>query len=101
MAAEVKAALEGLPTVGGVTVTKEYLGFTEVLEDTNFPVWTVTFDGECSFAGSEWAFCPANIGDLEVSNSKPRPTIQDTRKTISPGHGMKNVINRQCNAVIP
>lgn len=66
IAAEVKAALEGLSTVGGVSVTKSYLGLSEVLEDINFPVWTVTFDGECSFAEAEWTFCPANIGDLEV-----------------------------------
>lgn len=34
-----------------------------------FPVWTVEFDGMCSFAEEVWGPCPANTGDLQVSFS--------------------------------
>lgn len=78
----VKEALEDLATVGGVSVTLSYIGIavgsdgvkflpdgddTSIANSTSlFPVWTVTFDGECSFAEDVWTSCPANIGDLEV-----------------------------------
>lgn len=77
----VKAALEDLSTVGGVSVTRSFIGIgvgsdgVEFLPDGDtsnpnstslFPVWIVAFDGECSYAQDAWASCPANIGDLEV-----------------------------------
>ena len=67
--------------MGGVSVTHSYIGIavssdgekflpdgdTSTANSTSlFPVWTVTFDGECSFAEDMWTSCPANIGDLEV-----------------------------------
>lgn len=78
---DVKAALEDLSTVGGVTVTLGHVGLALGSDgvvfapggdsaDENvtslFPVWTVTFDGDCSFEGDAWMSCPANIGDLEA-----------------------------------
>lgn len=77
----VKAALEELTSVGGVSVTLSYIGLsvgsdgvkflpdgdTSTMNSTSlFPIWTVTFDGECSYAEGIWTSCPANIGDLEV-----------------------------------
>lgn len=67
--------------MGGVSVTLSYVGIaagsdgvkflpdgdTSTVNSTSlFPVWTVTFDGECSYAEGIWTSCPANIGDLEV-----------------------------------
>lgn len=64
------AALEGLSTVGGVSVTRTNLGLSVESDGTtlavSFPMWTVTFDGDCTFADSAWESCPANVGDLEV-----------------------------------
>ena len=58
-AAEVQAELNGLATIGGTTVGLEYLGAGGL-----YPVYTVTFDGQCSSAVSSWALCPAMLGDL-------------------------------------
>lgn len=85
---EVQAALEGLSTVGGVSVTKEYLGLSQAADDVNFPVWTVTFDGECSYEGDVWASCPANIGDLEV-----RDYVTPYAKTITAGVSVPLAVN--------
>lgn len=79
---DVKAALEDLSTVGGVSVTLGHIGLSLGSDGTVFPpggddsgndnvtslfpVWTVTFDGDCSFENDVWTSCPANIGDLEV-----------------------------------
>lgn len=80
---EVENALEALSTVGGVSVNRSYIGiargsdgvsfsldgtvFNETGNATSlFPVWTIVFDGECSFEEAAWTFCPANIGDLQV-----------------------------------
>jgi PA14 domain/Filamin/ABP280 repeat len=59
-AAEVQAALEALPSVGGVTVTLTYLGAGAL-----YPVYTIAFNGQCKRANS-WAQCPANLGDLPL-----------------------------------
>lgn len=68
--------------MGGVTVTLSHLGISLGSDGVTFPlngdygnenatslfpVWTVTYNGECSFAEEAWASCPANMGDLEVS----------------------------------
>lgn len=59
--------------MGGVSVTRTDLGLDTAVESdggttfaVSFPVWTVTFDGDCTFADNAWDSCPANIGDLEV-----------------------------------
>lgn len=67
--------------MGGVTVALSHVGLAMASDGavfhldgdiTNgnatslFPVWTITFDGACSFDESAWASCPANTGDLEV-----------------------------------
>ncbi|CAM9397977.1 unnamed protein product, partial [Hapterophycus canaliculatus] len=77
---DVKAALEELSTVGGVSVTLGHIGISLGSDGAAFPlggdignenmtslfpVWTVTFDGDCSFEDDVWTSCPANIGDLE------------------------------------
>lgn len=83
---DVKMALEELSTVGGVSVTLSHIGlalgsdgvmFPLNGDDGNenatslFPVWTVAFDGDCSFAEGAWTSCPANTGDLEVGKVIP------------------------------
>lgn len=73
--------------MGGVSVEKELLGLSQAPEDANFPVWTVTFDGECSFAEGVWASCPANIGDLEVySLSSLSSDIEDGLRRTNREH---------------
>ncbi|CAM9800578.1 unnamed protein product [Ectocarpus sp. 6 AP-2014] len=84
---DVKAALEDLSTVGGVSVTLGHIGLSLGSDGTVFPpggddsgndnvtslfpVWTVAFDGDCSFENNVWTSCPANVGDLE-------PLVVDT-----------------------
>lgn len=77
---DVKTALEDLSTVGGVTVTRSHIGLARGSDGVSFPltingtsnvtslfsVWTVAFDGECSFEENGWTSCPVNVGDLEV-----------------------------------
>lgn len=67
--------------MGGVSVTRGHIGLSLGSDRASFPMggesgndnvtslfpmWTVTFDGDCSFEDDVWTSCPANIGDLEV-----------------------------------
>lgn len=73
-----KVALEGLRSVGDVMVNKSHLGLAlgsdgvmfplggNVNATSLFPVWTVEFDGMCSFPENVWGPCLANTGDLQV-----------------------------------
>jgi len=103
---EMKGALESIPSIGSVSVTKDNLGI-RISKDNSiitpvalslFSVWSITFaddKGERCAYGS-WKFCPANIGDLEIlrANSslleyasgktqkqrKPKINIYETKK---------------------
>lgn len=75
-----RTALDALSTVGGVTVSRSHIGLARGSDGVSFPLtvgsagnetslfpmWTIEFDGECSFAVDAWTSCPANIGNLEV-----------------------------------
>ncbi|KAG5186906.1 hypothetical protein JKP88DRAFT_156261, partial [Tribonema minus] len=65
-AADVEAALEALPTIGGVTVTADFIGTSKsAVAPDLLPVYTVAFNGKCSGADA-WAACPAHRGDQEL-----------------------------------
>ena len=96
-AADVKAALESLPTIGSVSVTKDVIGIRLDENGENlvpgttslFSVWSVTFahenDGGC-FPGS-WDKCPSNIGDvmtLNIDASMISFEIGSTQQQASP-----------------
>jgi hypothetical protein len=70
-ALEVEAALERLPSVGGVTVQHVVAGrAVDTLRadfypnaTANFDYWLVGFDGVCGNSTQDWAECPEHIGD--------------------------------------
>lgn len=110
---DVEAALEELSTIGGVSVTLSHLGLAlgfdpgeamlDFTEDSDpdsvpslFPLWTVTFDGECSLAERASSACPPNIGNLEVNENACFNTceqsVQRFRSAVIPSLScMKNV----------
>ena len=96
-AADVKEALESLPTIGAVSVTKDTIGIRLDVNGENlvpgttslFSVWSVTFapeDGDGCFPGS-WDKCPSNIGDvptLEIDTSMVSFENGSTQQQASP-----------------
>ena len=92
---DVKTALEGLPTIGSVYVTKDVVGLRLDDDGQNsvpgttsvFGIWSITFADErmqgCQ-PGS-WDNCPSNIGDVSLltidaslhgTQKHPTPTIE-------------------------
>ena len=73
-AEEVKVALDNLPSIGSVGVTKEMFGLRLGMDGQNvypgkaslFTIWTITFadDSKDGCEPGFWDKCPANIGDL-------------------------------------
>ncbi|KAL3774885.1 hypothetical protein ACHAW5_007303 [Stephanodiscus triporus] len=73
-AEEVKAALEDLPSIGSLSVTKDIYGLRLGTDGRNiypetaslFSVWTIKFadDSEDGCEPGSWDKCPTNIGDL-------------------------------------
>ncbi|KAL7538362.1 hypothetical protein ACHAXR_010787, partial [Thalassiosira sp. AJA248-18] len=71
---ELKAALENLPSVGSVSVTKDMFGIRRGKDGQNivpgtsslFSIWSIKFadDSEDGCHTGSWDKCPANIGDV-------------------------------------
>ncbi|KAL7430197.1 hypothetical protein ACHAXM_002057 [Skeletonema potamos] len=95
-AIDVKTALESLPTIGSVYVTKDMVGLLRDKEGQNlvpgttslFGIWSITFSDERT-PGCEpgsWDKCPSNIGDVtplvidtsmlsfEIGSTQQQPT---------------------------
>eukprot|EP00970_Alexandrium_tamarense_P002964 scaffold427_cov103-Alexandrium_tamarense.AAC.19 len=94
---DIKVAMENLPSIGSVSVTKDVVGIRHDFDNHNsvpgstslFNIWTVTFahdDEEGCHAGS-WDKCPSNIGDvssLMVDSSLLHYEVGSTQQQPAP-----------------
>eukprot|EP00804_Cyclotella_cryptica_P021433 CCRYP_005783-RA/>CCRYP_005783-RA protein AED:0.00 eAED:0.00 QI:831/1/1/1/1/1/3/2372/6166 len=96
-AADLKMALETLPSIGSISVTKDLIGIRQSINGENLApgttslvnIWSVTFapDNQDGCHPGSWEKCPSNIGDvtnLEVDTALVSFEIGATQQQSGP-----------------